>query len=129
VRLLLDTQVFLWAVSDPDHLKKTARSAIEDGANQVYVSVITAWEIALKQSLGKLDLPNDAELWMPPILARTSFELAALGLKAALRVRGLPWHHRDPFDRFLIAQALEEGLTLVTRDPAFPLYAVALMDA
>jgi PIN domain nuclease of toxin-antitoxin system len=129
VRLLLDTHVFLWAVSDPDRLKAEARAAIEDGTNEIFVSVVTAWEIALKQSLGKLDLPDGAERWMPQVLSRAGFEILELGLKSALRVRALPWLHRDPFDRFLVAHGIEEGLTLVTRDEVLALYGIARMDA
>jgi PIN domain nuclease of toxin-antitoxin system len=129
VKLLLDTHVVLWSASDPDRLGAEARGALEDGANDVLVSVVTAWEIAIKQSLGKLDLPRPAEQWLPDVLRRTGFEVAELGLAAALRVRGLPWHHRDPFDRLLAAQALEEGYTLVTHDRAFVPYGVPLVLA
>ncbi len=102
---------------------------IEDGSNDVLVSVVTAWEIAIKQSLGKLDLARPAEQWLPDVLKRTGFEVAELGLGAALRVRGLEWHHRDPFDRFLIAQALEEGYTIVTHDAVFAAYGVPVVRA
>ena len=115
-RLLLDTHVLLWSATSPDRLSDLSRAAIEDGENEIFVSIVTAWEIAIKQSIGKLDLPSPAEEWLPDVLKRTGFEVAELGVAAALRVRGLPWHHRDPFRRLLIAQALEDGLTLVTHD-------------
>ena len=99
------------------------------GANEVLVSTVGAWEIAIKQSLGKLDLPGPAEVWLPEVLRRTGFEIAELGLAAALRVRGLPWHHRDPFDRLLIAQALAEGFTIVTHDQSFAAYGVPILAA
>lgn len=127
MKLLLDTHVILWSATDPDRLTPPARKAIEDGANEALVSVVSAWEIALKQSLGKLELPKPAEIWLPEVLEETGFEVENLSLMAALRVRALPWHHRDPFDRFLIAQALEEGYTLVTRDGAFAAYGVPLL--
>lgn len=129
MRLLVDTHVLLWSATDPDRLASDARAALEDGANDVLVSVVSAWEIAIKQSLGKLDLPTPAEQWLPDVLRRTGFEVADLGLSAALRVRGLAWHHRDPFDRLLVAQALEEGFTLVTRDRALAAYGVTLLGA
>lgn len=129
MRLLLDTHVVLWAATDPDRLEPAARDAIEDGANDVLVSVVTGWEIAIKQSLGKLDLPRPAEQWLPEVLRRTGFEVADLELAAALRVRGLPWHHRDPFDRLLVAHAFEEGCTFVTRDDAFAPYGIPLLQA
>lgn len=93
------------------------------------VSIVTAWEIAIKQSLGKLDLPKPAERWLPEVLRRTGFDVAEISLAAALRVRALPWHHRDPFDRLLIAHALEEGCTIVTYDDAFAAYGVPLLLA
>lgn len=129
MKLLLDTHVLLWSATEPDRLAPAARAALEDGTHEVFVSVVTAWEIAIKQSLGKLTLAAPAERWVPEVLKRTGFEVAGLGLPAALRVRGLAWHHRDPFDRFLIAQALDEGYTIVSRDAAFDAYGVALLRA
>ncbi len=129
MKLLLDTHALLWSATDPDQLDAEARSAIEDGANDVLVSIVTAWEIAIKQSLGKLDLARPAELWLPDVLKRTGFEVAELGLSAALLVRTLPWHHRDPFDRLLIAHALDQGCTLVSRDAAFDAYGVPILRA
>ncbi len=129
MKLLLDTHVLLWSASDPDRLSVDARLALEDGSHDVLVSIVSAWEIAIKQSLGKLELPKPAEQWLPDVLKRTGFEVAELGLAAALRVRGLSWHHRDPFDRLLIAQALEEGYTIVTHDHAFDAYGVPLLQA
>jgi PIN domain nuclease of toxin-antitoxin system len=129
VKLLLDTHVVLWAASAPDTLGAEARSLIEDGALDVRVSLVTAWEIAIKQSLGKLDLPRPAEHWLPEVVRRSGFEVAELDLGAALRVRSLPWHHRDPFDRLLIAHALETGFTVVTRDEVFGAYGVPVLRA
>jgi PIN domain nuclease of toxin-antitoxin system len=129
VRLLLDTHVLLWAASTPEQLLPDARDALEDGQNDIVVSVVTAWEIAIKLSLGKLDLPRPAEDWLPEVLRRTGFELAEIGLAAALRVRALPWHHRDPFDRLLVAQALEDGYTIVTRDGVLSAYGVPVLEA
>lgn len=129
MRLLLDTHVVLWSATAPEKLSDGARNAIEDGANDVLVSVVTAWEIALKQSIGKLELPIPAEQWLPEVLKRSGFEVAELGLPAALRVRALPWHHRDPFDRLLIAHSLEDGYTLVTHDRTFAQYGVPVLAA
>jgi PIN domain nuclease of toxin-antitoxin system len=127
VKLLLDTHVLFWAATAPDRLSAETRDAIEDGANEVLVSLVSAWEIAIKQSLGKLELPAPAERWLPEVLRRTGLEVAELGLAAALGVRSLPWHHRDPFDRLLVAQALEHGYTIVTHDDAFVAYGVPLV--
>jgi len=129
VKLLLDTHVLLWAASEPEQLAQDARDLIEDGAPDVRVSVVTAWEIAIEQSIGKLELPTPAEQWLPEVSRRTGFELAEASLAAALRVRALPWHHRDPFDRLLVAQAAEDGYTLVTRDRFLTAYAIPIVEA
>lgn len=129
MKLLADTQVVLWSATDPQRLAASARAAIEDGANELSVSIVTAWEIAIKQSLGKLDLPAPAEQWLPEVLRRTGFEVAEIGLAAALRVRALPWHHRDPFDRLLIAHALEDGYTIITHDATLATYGVPILPA
>lgn len=129
MKLLLDTHVLLWAASEPEQLTSQARDALEDGNNDVLISIVSAWEIAIKQSLGKLELPKPAEQWLPQVLRRTGFDLAEVGLGAALRVRALPWHHRDPFDRLLVAQAVEDGYTVVTRDSALDAYGVPLLKA
>jgi len=129
VKLLLDTHALLWSASEPDRLSRPARAAIEDGANEVLVSVVVGWEIAIKQSIGKLDLPAPAEEWLPDVLRKSGFEVAELGLAAALRVRSLAWHHKDPFDRLLIAHALDGGFTVVTSDDVFAAYGVAVLRA
>lgn len=129
MKLLLDTQVLLWAVSEPEQLAVAARDGLEDGTNDIFVSVVSAWEIAIKQSLGRLELAKPAEQWLREVLRRTGFELAEVGLAAALRVRALPWHHRDPFDRLLVAQAAEDGYTIVTRDSALDAYGIAVLEA
>jgi PIN domain nuclease of toxin-antitoxin system len=129
VRLLADTHVLLWSATEPAKLSVEARAAIEDGTNELRVSTVSVWEIAIKQSLGKLDLPKPAERWLPDVLRRSGFEVADVGVLAALRVRSLPWHHRDPFDRLLIAHALEDGYTVVTRDEVFVTYGVPVLIA
>jgi PIN domain nuclease of toxin-antitoxin system len=129
VKLLLDTHALLWSATEPDRLSTDARAALEDGSHDVLVSVVTAWEIAIKQSLGKLELARPAEHWLPNVLKRTGYDVAELDLTAALLVRSLPWHHRDPFDRLLIAHALTQGYTIVSRDAAFDAYGVPLLRA
>jgi PIN domain nuclease of toxin-antitoxin system len=129
MKLLLDTHALLWSATAPARLAPEARAALEDGTHEVLISIVTAWEIAIKQSLGKLELARPAERWLPDVLTRTGFEVAELSLSAALRVRSLPWHHRDPFDRFLIAQALDDGFTIVSRDAVFDAYGVPVLRA
>jgi len=127
MRYLLDTHVLLWAATAPTRLTDETRALLEDGTNDVFVSVVTGWEIAIKQSLAKLELSEPAELWLPRVIADSGFAIAELGLPAALRVRALPFHHRDPFDRLLIAQALQENFTVVTHDESFHAYGVSLL--
>jgi PIN domain nuclease of toxin-antitoxin system len=121
VRLLLDTHALLWALARPAKLPAPTAAAIRDPVNAVFVSAASAWEIAIKAGLGKLSVDLDE-------VVRTStdagFEELAVTLVHARRVRTLPARHRDPFDRMLVAQALEEGLTIVTRDAAIGDYAV-----
>jgi PIN domain nuclease of toxin-antitoxin system len=127
VRLLLDTHVFLWSALEPHRIAAEPRAAIEARDNDVFVSVVSALEIAIKQSLGKLDLAKPAERWVPEVVRRSGLEVLPLDLASALGLRGLPWHHRDPFDRLLVAQALQAGLTVVTHDPAFGRYGVSVL--
>jgi PIN domain nuclease of toxin-antitoxin system len=119
--LLLDTHAFLWWLDDPTLLSAAAREAIRDGRNTVYVSAAVVWEIAIKKGLGKLDAPDDLDA----ALAANRFLPLAITVPHALAVAGLPDHHRDPFDRIQIAQALVEGFTFVSRDTHVPAYGVA----
>lgn len=109
---LLDTHVFLWWADDPSVLSESARAAIGDGKNTIYVSAAVAWEIVIKKAIGKLDTPDDLE----EVMAANHFLPLPITFSHALRVLSLPNHHRDPFDRLLIAQALHEGFTFVSRD-------------
>ena len=129
MKLLLDTNALIWSATDPDRIAPATRRKIEDGTNDLLVSIVSAWELAIKQSLGKLELSSPAEEWLPEVLRRTGFEFVAPGLAAALRVRTLPWHHRDPFDRLLIAHALQHGYTVITRDRIFSAYGVPVLPA
>jgi len=129
MKLLLDTHVLIWSATDPDHLPRDVRREIEDGTNDLLVSVVSAWEIAIKQSIGKLDLARPAEEWFPEVVRRTGFKVVEPRMAAALRVRTLPWHHKDPFDRFLIAKAIEDGYTIITHDRIFADYGVPVLLA
>jgi PIN domain nuclease of toxin-antitoxin system len=129
MKLLVDTNVLLWLANDPSRIANATLKTMQDGANELLVSVISAWEIAVKQSIGKLKLPGPAEEWLPEMLERSGLRAVEPGLAAALRVRTLPWHHRDPFDRLLIAHAMEDGYTIVTRDRAFGAYDVPVLAA
>jgi PIN domain nuclease of toxin-antitoxin system len=122
VKLLLDTHAFLWWVSASDRITRRARTAIGSGRNVCFVSVASAWEIAIKLSLGKLRIDGSLERFLPEQLAANGFQALAIDLKHAARVATLPFHHRDPFDRLLAAQALEDDLRVVTADPVFARY-------
>jgi len=122
---LLDTHVFLWWLDDPGLLSQNAREVIGDGRNTIYVSAAVAWEIAIKKALGKLDAPDNLE----EVMAANRFLPLPVTIAHALGVLALPQHHRDPFDRILVAQALQEGLTFISRDPQVSSYAVRHMLA
>ena len=127
MRLLLDTHAFLWSISAPDRLSGRARRAIEDGANDVFLSAASAWEIAIKAGLGRISLPQDPERFVPDQMAQNSIQPLPVQLGHALKVLVLPDLHRDPFDRLLVAQAMAEGLTLVSGDRRLTGYAVKLL--
>lgn len=119
-RLVVDTHALLWWLADDAALSEPARASIADPANVPVVSVASLWEIAIKQSLGKLDAPAD----LPEIIVAEGFTLLPVGAQHAWRVRELPFHHRDPFDRLLIAQAMTERVPILTADASFAVYEV-----
>jgi PIN domain nuclease of toxin-antitoxin system len=125
MRLLLDTNALLWWMHGVERLGPRATAAIVSGENDRFVSVASIWEIRLKQSIGKLDIADD----FLERLAEEPFAILAIELRHADRVGALPWHHRDPFDRLLIAQAAVETLDIVTSDRRFALYGVGVVDA
>lgn len=125
MRLLLDTHVLLWWLDNRPALGAEARSLIGLGENDVFVSAVSAAEIAVKSSVGKLRIPDDLEQQ----LERNAFAPLPLRIRHGLAVETLPLHHRDPFDRLLIAQAQCEDLAVVTADPMFSAYKVRTIDA
>lgn len=127
--LLLDTQVFLWWVNDDPRLGAKARKALEDAGIEVVFSAASAWEIAIKARLGRLHAPPDLTTFLTDQITINGFRVLPIELKHAARVRHLDDHHRDPFDRLLVAQAILEGLTLVTSDAVMDRYPVTVLDA
>ena len=125
MNLLLDTHVLLWWLDDNPTLSAAARSAIADGQNLVFVSAAVIWEIRIKHALGKLAIPRNFR----NVLDRQPFETLDITADHAHAVGNLPAHHRDPFDRMLIAQAKTEGLTLVARDARLKQYRISLFEA
>jgi PIN domain nuclease of toxin-antitoxin system len=123
VSLLLDTHILLWWLSDDPLLPASAREAIASPDNEVMVSAATAWEIAIKKAVGRLEAPDD----LLEVLDSNDFHPLPITASHALLAGGLPLHHSDPFDRMLIAQAGAENLTLVSVDSRFPRYDVELL--
>lgn len=123
MRLLLDTNVLLWAKMRPSRLGRHL-AALEDPANELFVSAVTAWEIAIKCALGKLALPEPPERYVPDRVRATGASPLPIEQSHALAVARLPNLHRDPFDRMLVAQADCLGLTIMTGDPKLDAYPV-----
>ena len=126
MNLLLDTCVLLWWLDDPNTLlSEQALTAIKEPDNKIIVSVVSAWEIAIKKTLGKLESPDN----LKEVIADAEFELMPIDYEHAWQVKDLPSHHRDPFDRLLVSQAQIERLTLVTRDAQLKTYDVPILEA
>lgn len=124
MRHLIDAQALIWYV-DQDHLLTwSARAAISDPANELVLSVGTIWEIGIKVGLGKLSLSLPYRRWMDTAIADLDLELLPITVEYADVQAGLPGHHRDPFDRLLAAQALKDGLPLISADAIFDQYGV-----
>ena len=125
MRLLLDTHVVLWSLTEPLKLRGETREALEDAQNDVFVSAVSGWEIAVKRALGKLEAPDDLEAG----IRQQGFLPLHLTFLHAEQAGALPPHHGDPFDRMLVAQAQVEGLVVVTRDARIPIYGIRTMAA
>jgi PIN domain nuclease of toxin-antitoxin system len=128
MRLLLDTHIFLWYISADPNLPATFRAAIQDPANEVFLSVASVWEAVIKYGLGKLPLPSPPEDYLPR--QREHHMIASLPIEeaAVTHLASLPSLHRDPFDRILVAQALQHDLTVLTMDAAVKAYPVKLLQ-
>lgn len=122
MRLLVDTHVLIWCLGDDPRLSAAARSAVEAKENEVFVSAATVWEAGIKRALGKLKFEKAALL---SALAVGAYRELPVTIAHALAASELPPHHKDPFDRMLVAQAMAESLTLVTHDAALKPYGVS----
>lgn len=127
MRVLLDTHTLLWFFDGNPRINATVRSLIEDLRNEIFVSIASIWEISIKVSLGKMDVGEPFEAYFTQQIAINKMAVLNISLRHAAVVRTLPFHHRDPFDRMLIAQALSENLTLVNNETLFDAYGVARM--
>ncbi len=125
MNFLLDTHVLLWWLDDNPALSEKARSVIADGEHLVFISAATIWEIRIKEALGKLKIPSNFQ----KVLSEQSFEMLDITFDHAHAISTLPNHHRDPFDRMLVAQAKTEGLSLVTRDRQLKNYNIPIVEA
>ncbi len=123
MNVLIDTHTFLWFVNDDPQLTTTAAALLESD-NVVQLSIASLWEIAIKVSLGKLALPAPFETFIPEQLARNDIMVLPIRIVDCHQVIALPLHHRDPFDRMIIAQALVEGMPVIGRDTAFDAYGI-----
>jgi PIN domain nuclease of toxin-antitoxin system len=124
MRLLLDTHAFLWWLTDAPQLSKRARTLISNERNEVFFSAASAWEIVIKAQLGRLTLPERVDRFILRQLEVNNFQGLPIRMEHALRLQSLQGHHRDPFDRMLVAQALEDGLIILTADPLVRRYRV-----
>lgn len=123
MRLLIDSHVFLWWSEMAPALSPAIRGAISDPANEVFISIAALWELVIKTSSGKLTLPDDLET----MVATQRFSILAISFAHLRRNATLPWHHRDPFDRIMIAQGLAEGIPIATADRRFSAYGVQIV--
>jgi PIN domain nuclease of toxin-antitoxin system len=127
MRLLLDTHIFLWYISAARQLPARIRDVIADPGNEVYLSVVSVWEAIIKFQLGKLPLPEPPEVYLPRAREQHGIRILPVDEASVVRHMHLPPLHRDPFDRLLICQALEHGLTIATVDEQVRSYAVAAL--
>lgn len=129
MRFLLDTHIWLWMIAEPQRFSAGTAALLEDPANQLLLSVASTWEIAIKFSLGKLSLPSSPAKYVSAQIAKTGVTPLSIEHSHALHVATLPAHHRDPFDRLLIAQAELESATMLTADRQFAPYGIAIQWA
>jgi PIN domain nuclease of toxin-antitoxin system len=127
MNLILDTQIFLWAFDQPAKLPPQYHAPLQDPQNRLFLSVASMWEMQIKSQIGKINLPLPVELFVQVHLAENDIQPLPIDPHHIWFLGQLPLHHRDPFDRLLIAQANADHLTLVSVDSSFSLYSVALL--
>ncbi|MFW5685409.1 MAG: type II toxin-antitoxin system VapC family toxin [Spirochaetota bacterium] len=127
--ILLDTHCWLWWLAAPEKLRAESLAALKDRANTVVVSSVVSWEIAIKHSIGRLQLPEPPDRFVPDRLARDGFTPLAVSHSHALRTAALPVLHKDPFDRLLIAQAQVENVPIMSANAVFSRYEVTVLPA
>ncbi len=125
MRLLLDTHTFLWFIDGNAALSPAARALIEDPANERYMSMASLWEIAIKYSLGRIQLAQPFHIFLPQQLLHNQMEILGITVAHTAAIATLPYQHKDPFDRMIIAQALVESLPVISIDTALDAYGVS----
>ena len=127
MKLLLDTHTLLWFIAGSSSLSAYARGLIEDAANEKFVSIVSIWETAIKVSTGKMTLSAPFDDLFPHQLGINGFELLPVKIEHTSLITTLPFHHRDPFDRLLVAQSIVDDFTIVTRDTEFSDYSIKVL--
>jgi PIN domain nuclease of toxin-antitoxin system len=125
MRVLLDAHTMIWAGDDPAKVPAAAMSLMQDSANELLISAGTIWEMAIKAALGKLPLSLSFRQWLDKAIVDMRLSIMAITVDHVERITGLPFHHRDPFDRLLAAQSLTEKISLVSGDVVFDAYGVS----
>ena len=129
MKILLDTHIFLWMFLNPSRISANVEFLLKDKSNEIFLSAISSWEIAIKYSVGKLKLPAAPEIYVPERIKRANLRRLEITHAHTLAIANLPQIHKDPFDRLLITQANVEKLTLLSADGVFSSYSVKLIDA
>ena len=127
MRALLDTNSFLWFIAGSDRLSINARHIIIDQDNDLFLSIASLWEIAIKVSIGKLELLQSFDKLIPDQLNRNGINTFPILLNHLSELIQLPFHHRDPFDRLIIAQSMTEAMPVISNDPAFKMYPIEII--
>ena|SRR3989338_3443563 len=127
MKALLDTHAFLWWITDNPMLSSHVRKIISDGRNELFFSAASGWEIAIKAQLGRIKIPDKPEIFISEQMIANAIQSLPIQISHAFHVYNLPSHHRDPFDRMLIAQAQLEGLPILTNDPQISRYPVKVI--
>ena len=126
-RYLLDTHVFLWMAADPDKLSSKVRTLVAGKNSSLHMSAASGWEIALLRHLGRIQLPDDPQRFVPEAMQHLHVAPVAIGFTTAIAAAGLPMIHRDPFDRLIIAEAQKEKMVVLTKDAKFSEYGIPVI--
>ncbi|MGA9041992.1 MAG: type II toxin-antitoxin system VapC family toxin [Terriglobales bacterium] len=127
MKYLLDTVAWMWSVGPTEKLGKAALEIFSDGEEEIYLSAASSWEVVIKTQLGKLELPEPPNSYIPKRLTAQGIRSLTITQSHTLKVYELPRHHADPFDRLIIAQAIAEGMTILTADRIFEKYPVEVL--